>query len=176
MKKLLCLVVMFLFAVSTAQAKPATPLNYTLDNIFEALEKAVVGTNFLIDASGAENTCGVACSTKLEIDTDSYLLITSQKDTKAVTGINFILQVGYEEKEKIAEAILRAAQALETTINLVAPKTNEETRHKLHSRVGITAKGLVQSGELREVTYKNAKLSGIFSNGTYLLFVAAVQK
>lgn len=173
MKKLILAFALVVIAAGTAwgaENKPLLGLN--IDTVFPALDKASKGTDFLFDASAAEKSCDEFCTAKAVVDTDSYLLVTYNKEDGKVTTISFLIQMAYPDKEKIGPAMLRGVNAVQVLGRLIDPKIDDATLKKLHKRVGITAEGLVQ-GKPGEAAYKGVKLAGAFVSGVYFLSASA---
>ena len=147
-------------------------LGLNIDTVFPALDKASKDTDFLFDDSAAEKSCDKFCTAKALVDTDSHLLVTYGKEDGKVTTVSFVIQMAYQDKEKVARAMLRSASAVGVLGRLVNPKISQTDLQKLQKRVGIVAEGLVQ-GKPGEAVYKGVKLAGAFVSGVYFLSASA---
>lgn len=173
MKKLILAFAVVVMAAGAAWGGEDKPLlGLSIGTVFPALDKASKDTDFLFDASATEKSCDKACTAKAVVDTDSHLLVTYNKEDGKVTAVSFLIQMAYQDEEKIAPAMLRGVNAVQVLGRLIDPKINDATLKKLHKRVGIAAEGLVQ-GKPGEAVYKGVKLAGAFISGVYFLSASA---
>lgn len=169
MKKVLFAFLLCLALVATAHAAEQKPIpGLTIKDAFPALERAARGTSFVFNADDADASCKVACSAKAPVGKDSQVVVTYQRGKGEVTSVALIIQLAYPEKVQVAEAMLRAIEAVRVLGRLIKPKISDADLQKLQQRVGITAEGLIQ-GTPGEMTYNGIQFNGVFLGGVYML-------
>lgn len=169
MKKILFAFLLILALVATAHAAEQKPIpGLTIKDAFPALERAARGTGFVFNEEDAEASCEVACTAKAPIGKDSEVVVTYRRGKGEVTSVALIVQVAYPEKVQVAEAMLRAIEAVKVLGRLIKPKISDADLQKIQQRVGITAKGLIQ-GTPGKMIYNGIQLNGAFLGGVYVL-------
>ena len=170
MKKLFVLLfVMFSVALpSAANAVDFKPLlGLTVEKAFKVLEIAGEGTGFLIDYDSAKIECKTLCTATEEIDKGTHLSVSFDKKTKAVREITLYVQIAYEGREAVMDAVIRAGFSAKMLFMLANPDITEAQLKNLQNRVGILSED-VQRGKKCDVVVKKAKISGVFMNGVYM--------
>lgn len=177
MKKVCLALVMVVAMAGSAWAEEVIPLrDFTLENIFQELERAKQERSFNFSGKDATTTCDKACVTVVPIETDTTLMITSLKKTKKVTSVNFIVALDVKGDMQIAKAMKQAIDALYVAARLVSPNIPSADVEKLQETVGLFQKGLTSDKEFimpYDGVNFGAKLGG---NGIYLLNISSVQK
>lgn len=171
MKKLFVLLfVMFSVALSSAaNAVDFKPLlGLTVEKAFKVLEIAGEGTGFLIDYDSAKIECKTLCTATEEIDNGTHLSVSFDKKTKAVREITLYVQIAYEGREAVMDAVIRAGFSAKMLFMLANPDITEAQLKNLQNRVGILSED-VQRGKKCDVVVKKAKISGVFMNGVYMV-------
>ena len=175
MKKLFVLLfVMFSVALSSvANAVDFKPLlGLTVEKAFKVLEIAGEGTGFLIDYDSAKIECKALCTSTEEIDKDTHLSISFDKKTKAVREITLYVQIAYEGREAVMDAVIRAGFSAKMLFMLANPDMTEAQLKNLQNRVGILSED-VQRGKKCDVIIKKTKVSGVFMSGVYMVNMSA---
>lgn len=169
MKKILLALFLCLSVVAVAHAAEQKPIpGLTIRDAFPALERAARGTGFVFNEQDAEASCEVACTAKAPAGKDSQVVVTYKRGKGEVTSVALIIQLAYPEKTQVAEAMLRAIEAVKVLGRLIKPKISDADLQKMQQRVGITAEGLIQ-GTPGEMTYNGIQLNGVFLGGVYML-------
>lgn len=177
MKKLFVLLfVMFSVALpSAANAVDFKPLlGLTVEKAFKVLEIAGEGTGFLIDYDSAKIECKTLCTATEEIDKGTHLSVSFDKKTKAVREITLYVQIAYEGREAVMDAVIRAGFSAKMLFMLANPDITEAQLKNLQNRVGILSED-VQRGKKCDVIVKKAKISGVFMNGVYMVNMGSAE-
>ena len=171
MKKLFVLLfIMFSVTLpSIANAVEFKPLlGLTVEKAFKVLEIAGEGTGFLIDYDSAKIECNVLCVATEKIDKDTHLTVSFDKKTKAVREITLYVQIAYEGREAVLDAIIRAGFAAKMLFMIGNPDITEDQLKNLQNRAGILSE-YVQRGKKCDVIIKKTKISGILIQGVYIV-------
>lgn len=153
-------------AANAVEFKPL--LGLTVEKAFKVLEIAGEGTGFLIDYDSAKVECQELCVATEEIGKDTHLSVSFDKKTKAVREITLFVQIAYEGREAVMDAVIRAGFAAKMLFMIANPDMTDAQLKNLQNQVGILSEE-VQNGKKCDVVIQRAKISGAFMNGVYMV-------